>query len=766
MKNLVSIIIPITDLENYTKSISNLNLQSYSEMEIVCIINNSKIESKDIDSIIENKSDNTLILENEFEEEETAWNYGLKNSNGKYILFLTENSIIEKEDFIKDAMEALDGSDLDLVFYPIQAEEKRENDNEKSNAKYDKIYLNNDNKLSSINNVLNNFIFNHEDILEVIFEIPSICINKIFKKSFLEENNISFNEDSEFSSILFYYETVLKAKRMAYLKKNSIKLLKDQSKDLNSKDNCLSSEYFETILEIKENLKELSIFNQYKKHFYKKFIPHIFYQFYLIDEDKKEEGFNLIKKYLPRIINEDEENQLDFNAQNVLNDFKADKYYGNLMNEDLKALFESDEIKSFTIRHYKKLERLYDVEEEINLSVVMPVFNSEEYLNECLDSILNQTLDNIEIICIDDRSTDNSLDILKGYAEKYDNIKVFRNDENKGAGFTRNRGLSYINGKYFAFMDSDDFLDETAYEKVLDLVKSNDLDFAMFQLINYNDDTGEVYTESYYDIKCLGDDYTEKVFNHKDTIDVDGMFKISVSPCNKIYKRSFIEEIDARFKEGITFEDNIFFFKIFLKAERVSFYKEHLYYRRRRNDSVMGSYNKNNVNVILISSMAVDLFQEEGYYDLYKENLLNFKINACRNRLNQTDDEHKPYFYKIMHEDFVKQIDYTFERRLNEIYYKRDFKKVLTKKNFTFYRDVLKYSEYDEFNEVQKLRNKSNKLNKENKALKKDSKKLKNDAEKAKKDNKKLKNEMKTVKSTKGWIKYKNKNIYNRLFKK
>ena len=583
------------------------------------------------------------------------------------------------------------------------------------------------------------------DILEVIFEIPSISANKIFNKNFLEENNIGFNEDSEFSSILFYYETVLKAQRMAYLKENSIKLINDQSKDLNSKDNCISGEYFETIIRIKEMLNDLSVFNQYKKQFYKKFIPHICYQFDLIDEDKKEEGFNLIKEYLPRIIGEEDENQLGFNGQNVLNDFKADKYYANLMKEDLKALFESDEIESYTIRHYKKLERLNDVEEEINLSVVMPVFNSEEYLKECLDSILNQTLDNIEIICIDDRSTDNSLDILKGYAEKHDNIKVFRNDENKGAGFTRNRGLSYINGEYFAFMDSDDFLDETAYEKVLDLVKSNDLDFGMFQLINYDDDTGEVYTESYYDIRCLGDDFTEKVFNHKDTIDVDGMFKISVSPCNKIYKTSFIEEIDARFKEGITFEDNIFFFKIFLKAERVSSYKEHLYYRRRRNDSVMGSYNKNNVNVILISSMAVDLFQEEGYYDLYKENLLNFKINACRNRLNQTDDEHKPYFYKIMHEDFVKQIDYTFERRLNEIYYKRDFKKCLTKSNYTFYQDVLKYPKYKEFNAVQKLRNKSNKLNKENKALK---------------------NEIKTVKSTKGWFKYKNKNIYNRLFKK
>ena len=758
MNNLVSIIIPITDLENYAKGLNNLNSQIHEDVEIICIVNKSEIEDKEIDSIKEESSkSNTLILEKEFENVETAWNYGLENSNGKYVLFLTESSIIENDDFLKNAMETLDANDLDFIFYPIENDAVEDDSNENSYA--DKIYLNNDNKLLSINNVLNNLIFNHEDLLEVIFEIPSICINKIYNKSFLNENNIAFKESTPFAYSLFYYETILKAKRMAYLKENLIRdSNSEQLKGLNSKDNCLSKEYFEAIIEIKEMLIGLSLFNQYKKQFYKKFIPHVFYQFHQLDEDKKEEGFKVIKEYLPRIIGEDE-GLLEFNTQNVAKNFKADEYYGNMMDEDLNDLFESDEIESFTIRHSKSMEKLNGYEEEINLSVVMPVFNSEDYLNECLDSVLNQSLKNIEIICIDDRSTDNSFDILREYADKHKNIKVFRNDENRGAGFTRNRGLSYINGEYFAFVDSDDFLDETAYEKVLDLVKSNDLDFAMFQLINYNDETGEIYPESYYDIKCLGDDYTEKVFNHEDTIDVDGMFKISVSPCNKIYKTSFIERIDARFKEGITFEDNIFFFKIFLNAERVSFYKEHLYYRRRRDDSVMGAYNKNNVNIILISSMAIDLFQEEGYYELYKENLLNFKINACRNRLNQTDEEHKPYFYSIMHDDFNKQIDYTFERRLNEIYYKKDFKKCLTKKNLRFYQDVLKYPEYKEFNDVQKLRNKSNKLNKENKSLKKD-------AEKTKKDNKKLKKEMKTVKSTKGWFKYKNKNIYNRLFKK
>ena len=742
MKDLVSIIIPFTDSDNYADYIEMLNDQSHENKEIICIVKNkSDLESHP----------NTLILEKEYEDLETAWNYGLNDSNGEYVLFLTADSIIEDKDLLKNTIKELESHDLDFIFYQTTIENEKNNEEEFIDE--NKIKLNNDFKLLSINNVLNNSIFNHEDILEVIFEMPSIPMNKIYRKEFLEKNNISF-KNSIFSSYLFYYDSILKADRIAYLKDESIKMKKHDSfnpNDINDISNLKNknvsfNEYLETIIEIKKIFGDLSVFNEYKKSFYKKFIPHIFYQFYLIDEEEREEDFKIIKEYLPKIIGE-EEYLLEYNAKNVLKDFKTNEYYGNTINEDLKTLFKSDEIEAFTIRHDKNLEKLNEEEEKINLSIVIPVYNSQRYINECLDSILNQTLDNIEIICIDDRSTDNSFNILQYYANNYDNIKVFRNEENKGAGFSRNRGLSYIKGDYFAFVDSDDFLDETAYEKVFNLVKAEDLDFAMFQLINYDDETGEVYTESYYDIKCLGDDYTQKVFNHKDVADIGGIFKISVSPCNKIFNRAFIERIDARFKEGISFEDNIFFFKIFLNAERVSFYKEHLYYRRRRNDSVMGAYNENNVNVIFISSIILDLFQEEGYYELYKKGLLKFKIDVCRNRLKQTDNKHKPYFYKIMHEDFKKTIDYTFERRLNEIDYKVDLKENLNKNDYKFFQDVLKYKEYKAFNSAQKLENNNKKLSKKNKKLEEENKKLKGKTKKIKKD-------LKYLKTMKGSVKY------------
>ena len=353
MKDLVSIIIPFTDSDNYADYIEMLNDQSHENKEIICIVKNkSDLESHP----------NTLILEKEYEDLETAWNYGLNESNGEYVLFLTADSIIEDKDLLKNTIKELESHDLDFIFYQTTIENEKNNEEEFIDE--NKIKLNNDFKLLSINNVLNNSIFNHEDILEVIFEMPSIPMNKIYRKEFLEKNNISF-KNSIFSSYLFYYDSILKADRIAYLKDESIKMKKHDSfnpNDINDISNLKNknvsfNEYLETIIEIKKIFGDLSVFNEYKKSFYKKFIPHIFYQFYLIDEEEREEDFKIIKEYLPKIIGE-EEYLLKKKKKNVLKDFKTNEYYGNTINEDLKTLFKSDEIEAFTIRHDKNLEKL------------------------------------------------------------------------------------------------------------------------------------------------------------------------------------------------------------------------------------------------------------------------------------------------------------------------------------------------------------------------------------------------------------------------
>jgi len=115
------------------------------------------------------------------------------------------------------------------------------------------------------------------------------------------------------------------------------------------------------------------------------------------------------------------------------------------------------------------------------ISVIIPVYNTEKYLKECLESIINQTLTDIEIICINDGSTDNSLDILNSYANSDKRIKVF-SQKNQGQGTARNYGMKIATGDYIHFMDSDDILELNTFEDSYRICEEKNLDFIFFKL--------------------------------------------------------------------------------------------------------------------------------------------------------------------------------------------------------------------------------------------------------------------------------------------
>ena len=217
------------------------------------------------------------------------------------------------------------------------------------------------------------------------------------------------------------------------------------------------------------------------------------------------------------------------------------------------------------------------------VSVIIPTYNVEDYIGECLDSICNQTLNDIEIICIDDGSDDSTLDKLNEYASKDDRIKVI-SQENKGPSSARNAGLDNALGKYIYFMDSDDYLELNALEKLTDIAEENSLDLIIFKLINFDDGSEEKYETRYYNIEALSD-LKNTVFSYKDI--PDKIFHIAVSPPGKLFKRDLIKDI--RFIEGVIFEDNIFFIEALFNSTRLYFYDEYLYNRRVRPGSLMTS---------------------------------------------------------------------------------------------------------------------------------------------------------------------------------
>ena len=208
---------------------------------------------------------------------------------------------------------------------------------------------------------------------------------------------------------------------------------------------------------------------------------------------------------------------------------------------------------------------------EYKLSVVVIVYNTEYYLEECLESLVNQTLDNMEIICVNDGSTDNSLNILNKYAKKYDNIKII-DQENAGGANAGNRGLKEAKGEYVTLVDSDDMVVEDAYEKMYNKAKETDSDIVGGK--------PNIYAKKYQ--RHLH--HNHDIWDKEKTINPDEYLDIyyDVFYWNKIYRRKFIEEHDIYMIPGKLYADAPMVFKAYIYANKMTIIPDVVYYWRKR----------------------------------------------------------------------------------------------------------------------------------------------------------------------------------------
>lgn len=221
----------------------------------------------------------------------------------------------------------------------------------------------------------------------------------------------------------------------------------------------------------------------------------------------------------------------------------------------------------------------------IKISVIIPVYNVSEYLEQSLDSIINQTLKEIEIICIDDCSTDNSLKILEKYSNKDKRIRVIKHNINKGLGPARNTGIESSIGEYISFIDSDDYIELNFLELLYNTAKQFDSDISITLNViqNINNDFKPLYFEQNYLNKNFEYELNGefKYFNHTDK------YKIPINVWTKIYKRNFIVKYGLQFldiKYGP--EDADFNLRAFIYEPKISFNNLAKYYYRIRENSL------------------------------------------------------------------------------------------------------------------------------------------------------------------------------------
>lgn len=219
------------------------------------------------------------------------------------------------------------------------------------------------------------------------------------------------------------------------------------------------------------------------------------------------------------------------------------------------------------------------------ISIVVAVYNAEKYLPRCLDALVNQTLKEIEILCVDDGSTDSAPQIVDQYAEKYpEKIKAFHK-ENGGEFTTRNYGLERATGEYVTFVDNDDWVEKDWAEKLYNAAKSNNADLAVCGFERIDLETNKVVAK---DMTGYGTCVKEIVNNN------DYMVFINPAPWNKIYKREKVK--DLRFLNFRGFNDMIFLTSSFTKIDKIAFIPDVLYHYYLRYDSQIHNVNEQDVN--------------------------------------------------------------------------------------------------------------------------------------------------------------------------
>lgn len=239
------------------------------------------------------------------------------------------------------------------------------------------------------------------------------------------------------------------------------------------------------------------------------------------------------------------------------------------------------------------------------ISVVIPVYNVEEFLSACLDSIINQTYKNLEIICIEDCSTDNSAQILKEYKQKDSRIKIIYNKENKGLSAVRNIGIDNSNGEYIYFIDSDDWIDNDYIENLVNAAVDNNAEIVV------NTNVTRIFNNN--EIPHLG----HKTYNDLENAFIDAPTAIQNIIWNTwthLWKRGFLERAKARFPEGELIEDIYFQIITYLQTDKIYVIRKGQYHHLYNKNGIMINFSKKQVTkqIIKILNLALDYIQEHS----------------------------------------------------------------------------------------------------------------------------------------------------------
>lgn len=561
----VSVIVPVYNVEIYLKEcLDSLLNQTIKEYEIICVDDGSTDSSMDILKEYASKDKRITVLSQQNQYAGIARNKGLATAKGEYVIFL------DSDDFFDDTL-------LEKVY----------NQGAKTNAdvvlfgarQYDTIkkefidaewYFNKE-------LVRNTEVFSVDDYPEDIFQITSPAPwTKMFRRQFLLDEGIQFQGLQNTNDLYATFLSVAAAKRISYINDKLVNYrVGDASSTQGIKDknpDCCLKAY----RALYEGLCEREIYDKVKMSFANACASSCAF---LLDSFKTIEAKISLAESMqaPEFV---EMGVFDYDIEDYKIAMKAATFKGT------KYALE------FYNKYKKKDEDKHtQVIKENNVanplvSVIIPVYNVEKFLRPCLDSIVNQDLTDIELVCVNDGSPDKSMDILMEYANKDERIKVV-SQENAGLSEARNAGMRYASGKYIYFMDSDDILEKETLKELSDYAEKMDLDIVYFDAKCFSDDEEcEEYLDRISDYYIRKNQYEGARSGPEMMADMLTNEEYRPSVCIQMLKRAFVQERGFTFIKGILHEDNEFTFKTILNAKKTGHINKPYFNRRVRAASI------------------------------------------------------------------------------------------------------------------------------------------------------------------------------------
>ncbi len=294
------------------------------------------------------------------------------------------------------------------------------------------------------------------------------------------------------------------------------------------------------------------------------------------------------------------------------------------------------------------------MQQNTNISIIIPVYNVEAYLRECLDSVIEQDCENFEIICVNDGSTDNSLSILDEYKKKYDSVYVYTK-ENGGLSSARNYGMHKANGKYIFFLDSDDMLaDEHCLSFMVECMNEHLLDVMYFDGNSFFEDEAIYLTNaSYYETAYKREkSYGSYLYGRELFVDFVQNGDYYVQSSLQCLKKEFIDRNQLSFEDGLLYEDNLFVFMSMMLAGKVMHQNRVVLSRRIRTGSIMQSPPKfhNFYSLSYTCQKIVEFCSNhvpKGYADKEIAIVLNSLKNNALSTYRKLENEEKKQILKL-----------------------------------------------------------------------------------------------------------------------